>query len=211
FMDEHPEFDALFAEAMDRVEALAGDSFVSEFDWGRFNRVIDVGGSKGAKSAAILKRHPHLHAVVVDRAQAIEGAPTYWAERGEAECLSRMRFEAGDILASVPAAVDDRDVYLLSAVLHGFDDSTSIDALSTVAAAAAKARATIVLLESVMPSSKPDLTAATFDMQMFMGTKGGERTMDEWGRLFTRSGVVLEEVVGLASFAKMLVLHPKLP
>lgn len=207
FMDGRPDFDALFAAAMDQVETLAGDSFATEFDWGRFNRIIDVGGSKGAKSVTILKRHPHLQAIIVDRAQTIWGAPAYWAGREEAECLSRIRFEAGDILSSVPAAADDRDVYLLSAVLHGFDDDTCITALSTVAAAASSAGAHIVLLELVMPETKPDLTSATFDMQMFMGTKGSERTMDEWERLFARSGVVLEEVVSLASFARMLVVR----
>lgn len=208
FMNEHPDFDALFAEAMERVEALAGDSFASEFDWGRFNRIIDIGGSRGAKSVAILRRHPHLQAVIVDRAQTIKSAPAYWTGREGAECLSRMRFEAGDILSSVPAAIDDRDIYLLSAVLHGFDDASCVKALSTVVDAAATARAMIVLLELVMPDSKPDLTTTTFDMQMFMGTKGKERTLGDWHQIFAQSGANLEEVIGLASFGKMLVLRP---
>lgn len=42
-MDRHPEFDRLFSQAMDSVEALAGDSFARDFDWGRFDRVFDVG------------------------------------------------------------------------------------------------------------------------------------------------------------------------
>lgn len=63
----------------------------------------------------------------------------------------------------------------------------------------------------VMPETKPDLTSATFDIQMFMGGKEGERTMGEWERLFARSGVVLVEVVDLASFAKMMVVRSKCP
>jgi hypothetical protein len=47
YMDTHAELDALFAAAMDAVETLVGDSFATDFDWGRFERVIDVGGSKG--------------------------------------------------------------------------------------------------------------------------------------------------------------------
>jgi hypothetical protein len=209
YMDAHPEFDALFAGAMDRVEALAGDSFATAFDWSRFNRVIDVGGSKGSKSVAVLKRHPHLTAVVVDRPQTIADAAGYWAGRDGAVCLPRIRFEAGDVLTSVPAAVDSQDAYLLSAVLHGFDDDTCVQALRTVSGAAASATgATIVLLELVMPDFHADLTAASFDMQMFMATKGNERTRIEWRRLFAQADVRLVEIVDLASFGKMLVLRP---
>ncbi|WP_303620994.1 methyltransferase, partial [Methylogaea oryzae] len=65
YMDDHAEFDALFSRAMDSVEALSGDSFAQDFDWSRFQRVIDVGGSMGSKSIAILRRHPRVRAVVV--------------------------------------------------------------------------------------------------------------------------------------------------
>ena len=211
YMDSHAEFDALFAQAMDQVEALTGDSFATEFDWKAFDRVIDVGGSKGAKSMAILKRHPHLQALVVDRAQTIRNAASYWREHqgaGVTECLARMRFEAGDLLASVPAATSPRDAYLLSAVLHGFDDDSCVQALRTVARAAAEKGAAIVLLEMLMPEQKADLSSASFDMQMLMGTRGCERTRGEWERVFERANLRLLEIVNLASFGKMLVLRP---
>jgi hypothetical protein len=67
YMDNHAEFDVLFSDAMDSVEALAGNSFATDFNWGVFNRIIDVGGSKGSKSLAILKQYPHLTALVFDR------------------------------------------------------------------------------------------------------------------------------------------------
>jgi hypothetical protein len=210
YMDNHPAFDALFAQAMDRVDALTGDSFATEFDWQAFDRIIDMGGSKGAKSMAILKRHPHLQAVVVDRAQTIAGAADFWRDRrspGVVEALARMRFEVGDVLTAVPVAASPRDAYLLSAVLHGFDDATCVQALRTVARAAIEKNAAIVLLELVMPDHHADLTAASFDMQMFMGTRGCERTRGEWARVFGLSGVRLMETVHLASFGKMLVLR----
>jgi hypothetical protein len=210
YMDSHAEFDALFAQAMDQVEALTGDSFVTEFDWRAFDRIIDVGGSKGAKSMAILKRHPHLQAVVVDRAQTVQHGADFWRTQPSADtahALARMRFEVGDVLAEVPAATGPKDAYLLSAVLHGFDDDTSVQALRTVARAAAAQNARIVLLELLMPEHHADLASASFDMQMLMGTRGGERTHCEWERVFTRAGVRLQEIVHLASFGKMMVLR----
>jgi hypothetical protein len=209
-MDAHPAFDRLFAEAMERVDALVGDSFVSGFDWGRFERIIDVGGSTGAKSVAILKRHPQLRALIVDRAQTIASAAAFWQGRDGAECLPRLSFQVGDVLSAVPTASSDKDIYLLSAVLHGFDDATAAQALRRLAAAAGPQDARIVLLELVLPEFRADLTGATFDMQMFMGTSGHERTLSEWQALFQQSGVRLVETVELASFGKLLVLEADL-
>lgn len=210
YMDAHPEFDALFAQAMDRVEALTGDSFATGFNWKAFDRIIDVGGSKGAKSMTILKRHPHLHALVVDRARTVDTAATYWHGQDVGDCLSRMSFEVGNVLEKVPTARGAKDAYLLSAVLHGFDDDTCIKALRNVAQAAQVNGATIVLLELVLPERNVDLTSATFDMQMFMGTQGRERNLTEWQSVFGLAGVRLSEIVHLASFGKMLVLMPNL-
>ena len=45
------------------------------------------------------------------------------------------------------------------------------------------------------------------DMQMFMGTRGRERTRAEWQALAVKAGVVLEEIVALRSFARILVFR----
>ena len=207
YMDSHSEFDALFARAMDSVEALMGDSFVTDFDWSRFERIIDVGGSKGAKSLAILKRHPQLKALVADREQVIRGAAQFWQEKGEGEVAQRISYEACDLLQSVPRAQSNKDIYLLCAVLHGFDDETCITALRNVASAAAGTGATIAVMEMVVPDSQADAGTASFDMQMLVNTRGRERTLGEWRRLFDKSGLRLQEVVGLQSFGKILVLR----
>lgn len=206
YMDEHPQFDALFAQAMDSVEALAGDSVIQDFDWGRFQRIIDIGGSRGRKSLAILRRHPQLQALVFDREQVVREAEQYWQGRETPE-LSRLSFQAGDLLKAVPAAAGDKDIYLLSAVLHCFDDEVCVKILGNLAVAVKGTGARIALMELVMADSGADLACAGFDMQMFMATSGRERTLVQWRGLFDRSGLMLEEVVGLRSFAKLLVLQ----
>ena len=209
YMDSHAEFDNLFSRAMDSVEALTGDSFATDFDWGRFERVIDVGGAKGSKSVTILKRHLNLKALVVDRLQVIQGAEQYWAEREAPALLARLNFQAGDMFESVPVATSNKDIYLLSAVLHGFDDESCVKVLRNLASASAATGARIVLMELVMAEARGDFATAAVDMQMFMGTRGRERTLNEWRSLFDGCGLMLEEEVNLRSFAKMLVLLPR--
>jgi hypothetical protein len=206
YLDTHPEFDKLFTRAMDSVEALMGDSYATDFDWSRFERLIDVGGSNGCKSIAILKRHPQLKALVADREQVIRGAVEFWQQREERTLLPRMSFEACDLLQSAPKAAGDKDIYLLSAVLHGLGDDDCVTVLRNLASASAGTGATIAVLEMVMPDMQADMAAASFDMQMFATTRGRERTLGEWQRLFERSGLKLQEVVGLQSFGKILVL-----
>lgn len=209
YMDNHPEFDTLFARAMDSVAALSGDRFATDFDWGRFTRVIDVGGSSGSKSLAILKRHPHLTALVVDRAPIIRAAEQRWLGRDSPALLARLSFQAGDLLADLPTANSDKDIYLLSAVLHGFDDDTCIKALRNLVRVCGDSGARIALLELVMSASQADVPSTSFDMQMFIATRGRERTLTEWRNLFERSGLILEEVVGLQTLGNILVLLAK--
>lgn len=206
YMDRHAEFDALFSCAMDSVEALIGDSFACDFDWGRFERIIDVGGSKGGKALTLLKRHPHLKALVFDRPSLIQMAPAYWAEREQPALLSRLDYQGGDLFESVPKAQSDKDIYFLSAILHGMNDEHCIKILRNLAEASAGSGARIALMECVLPESKVDLAGAALDMQMLMATQGRERTLSEWQALFDQGGWTLEERVGLRAMGQLLVL-----
>ncbi|WP_229427609.1 methyltransferase [Methylomonas fluvii] len=107
----------------------------------------------------------------------------------------------------MPKAHSGKDIYLLSAVLHGFDDDTCVTVLRNVAQASADSGAAIAVMEMVMPDSPTDIATAAFDMQMFVNTRGRERTLAEWRRLFDASGLVLQEVVSLRTFGKILVLR----
>lgn len=208
YMDGHAEFDALFARAMDSVEALGGDHFATDFAWERFERVIDVGGSKGSKAIAILKRHQQLTALVFDREAVIRNAASYWNDKATPQLLSRLSFEAGDLLESVPTAQSDKDIYLLSAVLHGMDDVTCLQILNNLACASANTGARIAVLEMIVAESNADFASTAFDMQMLVNTRGRERTLTQWQSLFNKAGMLLEEVVGLQSFGSLLVLRP---
>ncbi|WP_079434783.1 methyltransferase [Zoogloea sp. LCSB751] len=204
YLDRDPAFDRLFSEAMDCVEALSGDAFATDFDWRRFGRIIDVGGSRGAKSLAILRRHPGLSALVVDRAQVIAEAQRHWAAHPVPDC-DRLSFAEGDLFGTLPVAEGETDIYFLSALLHCFDDAACVTGLRYLGRVCGKAR--IAVLEMVLPESGVDAAGSAFDLQMFMAGGGRERRLSDWRRVVGQSGLVLEEVVGLRSFAKILVLR----
>jgi len=207
YMDDEPAFDTLFADAMDSVEGLLGTSYATDFDWSQFDRVFDLGGSKGGKMITLLEHHAHLSAVVIDRPAIIESAATHWRSRGKQHLLSRVRFECADILSSMPAASSNRDVYFLSAVLHGMDDASCWRLLTNLADASTRAGARIVLMESVAAEVGASLPSAQVDVQLMMATRGRVRTLGEWRRLIERARLELEEIVLAPPSYSLLVLR----
>ena len=121
--------------------------------------------------------------------------------------LQRMSYEACDVLQAVPKAESDKDIYLLSAVLHGFDDDTCRHRAAQRGECRRRHRRHHRRDGDGHAGCQADAATASFDMQMFVNSRGRERTLGEWQRLFEKSGVVLQEVVGLQSFGKILVLR----
>jgi hypothetical protein len=149
--------------------------------------VVDVGGGHGMLLAALLHAHPHLRGVLFDREATIAGARV--AERCE--------IVSGDFFESVPAG----DVYLLSWILHDWDDARATRILESCRAANDKA--TLAIVEVVLP---PRAEAAggpaigviadpyTLDLQMLLLTGGRERTEAEYRGLLRGAGYELARI-----------------
>ncbi len=95
---------------------------------------------------------------------------------------------------------------MLSAVLQGFSDDDCVRARRNIVNALNGSGARIAVLEMVLEKSGVDLAGAMLDMQMFVGTKGRERTLSEWRTIVERSGLQLEAIVGLRTFGNIMVL-----
>lgn len=207
YMDSHPAFNALFTEAMVAVDGLAGTDYLRDFDWGRFERVIDVGGSNGKKSIAILQQTPKLRALVFDRPSVVADATDDWRDKLEPSVFERLEFSGGDMLEAIPAAQSDKDLYLFVAVFHGLGREESLRVLSNLRIACGNHRPTIVIADMLVQPQHIDPTTASFDMQMLVGTRGRERTREEWRALLEAGGFTLSEIVEVRTFAHFLVIQ----
>jgi hypothetical protein len=207
YMDRDPVFDQLFSRAMDSVEALTGSDYLCDFDWSRFTRIVDVGGSLGSKTAAILRNNPQLRALVFDRPQVVEGATEYWRARNEQALLERMSFAGGDMFEAIPQAETDRDIYLCVGVFHGLGDEEVQKLLGKLKQAFGDKRPTLLAVDAVAAERNIDPAVAGFDMQMLIGTRGRERTLAEWTALFEGACLRIEEVVEVRTFASFIVVR----
>lgn len=208
YMDAYQDFDLLFSAAMDSVENLTGNLFLEDFNWGRFERVIDVGGSKGSKAISILQSYPRLKAVVFDRPQVIEAARNHWHEKIAADVLERIVFEGGNLFESVPVAQSDNDLFVFFAIFHGLSDEECTKVLINLKSAIGHYKATILFGDAVAEESHINPSVAAFDMQMLIGTKGRERTASDWNRLLENAGFGIVEIMDVRTFAKFIIAKP---
>lgn len=208
YMDQNKHFDLLFSQAMDAVENLTGNVLLEDFNWGVFERIIDVGGSKGSKSISILNYFPNLRAVVFDRPQIIEAANASWSGKLPAELLARIDFQPGNMFESLPVAVSDKDLYVFFAIFHGLSDEESKKVLSNLRSAIGSKKSCVLIADSVAEEMHINPTVAALDMQMLIGTKGRERTPSEWRMLLEDSGFEIVEIMDVRTFAKFIVIKP---
>lgn len=151
--------------------------------------VADLGGADGTVLAALLAADPDpaRHGIVFDLPHVIPAADARIAELGLG---ARVTAVGGSFFDSVPAA----DVYVVSMILHDWDDA-SCGALLQSIAAAAPPGARLVALEFVVPPGDEMHMSKMIDLTMLGMLTGRERTLAEFDDLFAAAGFRLERVV----------------
>jgi hypothetical protein len=170
-----------------RAEQEAG-AVVAAYDFTPFKTLVDVGGGRGVLLKAILDAAPGLRGVLVDRPQAVAAAREHLG--GRAECL------AGDFFEAVP---DGADAYLLSRVLHDWDNADALRILA-VCRAAMPADATLLIADAILPERAKDQPGAIrMDLHMLLLFGARERTEAEFRDLLGRAGFELRRAIPTGS------------
>jgi precorrin-6B methylase 2 len=200
-LTRHPEDEAAFHASMaGRAEREARD-VVAAYDFGGLRKLVDVGGGSGVLLAAILRAAPGLHAVLMDRPAAIPAARRRLEADGvaaRAECV------AGDFFAAVPAGAD---AYLLSRVVHDWDDADAARILATCRAAMPDG-ARLLIVDAVLPERARDAPEAIrMDVHMLVLLGARERTEPEFRRVLAAAGLELRRTIPTGSPAGLSVIE----
>jgi hypothetical protein len=167
--DERAGFDRAMGEGNDeRVERLAG------LEWRGDETVVDVGGGNGTVLVDFLRRRPGLRGVVFDLPET---------NRDEEAFGEGIQFVAGSFFDAVPPG----DAYLLSKILHDWDDERAGAILRTIRAAA-PADARLLVLETVIQPGNEPQGAKWLDLLMLALAAGRERDEPQWRALLERAG-----------------------
>ncbi|MFI5801362.1 methyltransferase [Streptomyces sp. NPDC051561] len=162
--------------------------------------VVDIAGGNGELLGRILSAHPRLNGILLERPHTVETARNLLGAAGHA---TRCDFSAGDF-ADVPAG---GDVYVLSRVLHDWDDERCREILRHCARAMPDT-ADLLVVERVLPADGSPSLATAWDLHMMCNVGGRERTADHYSRLFADAGLTLVGVAPLPLDGNVLHVRP---
>jgi hypothetical protein len=188
-LEQHPEAGERFNNFMVALTTDTAAAALEAYDFSPFHRVVDVGGGYGPLLAAILKANPQAEGVLFDTETIVEGARRYLEGEG---LLERCELVAGDFFEAVPAG---GDLYVLSQVLHDWDDEHGLQILKSCREAM-PANGTLLVLEALMPERVSEPAGVVdSDLIMLAMTGGRERTEAEYRELLAASGFRLARIV----------------
>ncbi|MFJ8011331.1 methyltransferase [Streptomyces sp. NPDC096339] len=145
--------------------------------------VVDVAGGTGELLGRILTARPALHGVLLERAHVVEAARRQLDAAGVG---ARCTYRVGDF-ADVPAG---GDVYVLSRVLHDWDDDRCREILRHCARAM-PAHADLLVVERLLPADGSPSLATAWDLHMMCNVGGRERRADHYAALLDDAGLRL--------------------
>jgi hypothetical protein len=146
---------------------------LAELDWSKGEIVVDVGGGNGALLRALLQRRPELRGIVFDLPETV---------RDESAFGDELDFVAGSFFDSVPAG----DAYVLSGILHDWDDERATAILRTIRAGAPD-HARLLVVQDVLQHGNEPHGGKWLDLLMLV-LGGRERTEPEWRALLGGTG-----------------------
>lgn len=196
YLAAHPAAAASFEESLARIGAVRDQAVLAAVDFGRFSCVVDVGGGRGAFMRALLAAHPQLRGVLFDLPSVVDGAHDILRQGGLSD---RCDVIAGDFREAVPRG---GDAYLLSWVLHDWDDAAAQGILRCCRDAMDEG-GSLLVVEMVVPERDEQGEEAIrrlvrqTDLEMLAVVGGRERTADEFRQLLTAAGFAVTDIIPL--------------
>ncbi|KUJ41276.1 hypothetical protein ACZ90_68045 [Streptomyces albus subsp. albus] len=189
YLAVRPEQQTVFSEAMAEQARLLSLPCVHLVDWPSAGTVVDVGGGIGVLLAAVLQEEPGARGILVDQPQVLDRARSFLEDQGVAD---RCAVRPGNLFEPPP----EGDLYLLSRVLHDWDDDSVVRILAAVGEGGAPG-ARLRVLEDLLPERGAPAPAQSWSDLVMMALYEGarERTLAEYRALLERGGWALERVV----------------
>jgi O-methyltransferase domain/Dimerisation domain len=198
YRKEHPEEQAIFNGAMTGNSRSESRAMLEAYDFSRFSCIVDVGGGQGFLLREILLACPSANGVVFDQPHVIQSAHV------PAELTQRFQLVAGSFFEVVP---QNGDAYLMKAILHDWDDQSSVQILRSCRRAISSS-AVLIIIERIIgpPNEGPD--GKFSDLNMMVQYAASERTRQEFDDLLRAADFELAEVVPTRSPMSMIICRP---
>ncbi|MBG1265086.1 methyltransferase [Nostoc sp. WHI] len=197
YLEQNAESARTFDEAMTSYSQQTHVSVADAYDFSRFNKIVDVGGGHGTLISSILEAYPNLRGVLFDSPHAIEGAQKHIQAAGLSKSCEVV---AGDFFKSVPSG---GDVYVLSSIIHDWDDDSSIAILKNCHDAMVE-NGKLLLVETVISPGNEPFFGKLLDLHMLIMHGGHDRTEAEYRSLLADSGFKMTKIITTQSLRSVV-------
>ncbi len=169
--------------AATRLELL---TLVRAYPWAGIGSIVDVGGGTGMLLASLLRHFDNLHGILFDLRRMVANAPDVLRQQG---VVDRCRIVDGDFFEEVPAGAD---VYILKAVVGGWDDAACSRILATVRRAM-RDDSRLLIIEPLMNEHFSRGNLVQLNTLVLYG--GRDRSRGDYQRLAHASGLNISAVI----------------
>lgn len=199
YLAKHPDDGKTFNAAMTDFSGLASYAVALAYDFSKVHSIVDVGGGHGRFLRTILEMNPRTQGIVFDLPSVIDGTTQRLAHLN-----GRCTAVAGDFFAGIPSGAD---VYILSGVLHDWDDLRSVAILRNCRRALGST-GRVLIVESIVPQGRNASFNTLLDLNMLVMCGGRERTKAEFQDLLQAAELKLERVCSTLSPLKIIEARP---
>ena len=196
-LDAEPRLRRTFDLQMNRRFRVMAAQIAERYGWGRFGHIVDVGGGDGTVLAEIMQRHPDVRGTVVDLPPTAAAATQRFAAAG---LQDRAAAVPGSFFDALPFGAD---AYVLSDILHDWDDERSSAILARCAAAAGP-HGRVVVIEPILGEG----TDTAMDLFTLMCFAGRGRDVDGLAKMAAEHGLELRATVAVADGRTLLEFEP---
>ncbi len=182
-MERDPALSATFDEQMGSGAAVKAPALAAGYPWESVRHVADVGGGNGTLLIGLLTAHPHLTGTLIDRPGPAAAGADAFAAAGIAD---RCRAVPQSFFDPLPTGAD---VYVISGVLHDWDDERATEILRRAAQGAASGGGRVVVVEALIEQTGRATPATVMDLRMLVFLTGRGRSADELAQLAKAAGL----------------------
>ncbi|XP_035169501.1 acetylserotonin O-methyltransferase [Oxyura jamaicensis] len=170
-----------FLAGQNSVWGICGRDVLAAFDLSPFTRIYDLGGGGGALARECVSLYPNCTVTIYDLPKVVQVAKERFVPPEE----PRIAFHEGDFFKdSIPEA----DLYILSKILHDWDDDKCGQLLAKVHKAC-RPGGGVLLVESLLKEDRSGpVETQLYSMNMLVQTEGKERTPAEYSTLLAAAG-----------------------
>ncbi|MDX9695927.1 MAG: methyltransferase [Bacteroidales bacterium] len=194
YMETNPHNNEVYNKAMTNSSLLVSKAILSEYNFGAYNCIVDIGGGEGILLAMILKKYTNLRGINFDLPHVVSESNKTFEQY---DVLERIQLVYGDFFNDLPVG---GDIYFLKSILHNLSDLQCVELIKKIKLILPE-NGKILVFEPIIEENTGRYSfAKLYDTQMMVSSVyAKERTKDEFKTLISSAGLKLNRVISTLS------------